>query len=67
MNIKDCEGCVMSVNVYHYVKCIWFHKNLICPCSTCLVKVMCNDTCDLLEEHTERVENENLRFSLFEN
>ena len=56
-----CKGCVMAEYIYSYVECVWFSKTLICPCSTCLVKVMCNDTCDLLEAHTERVENEKKR------
>lgn len=46
MNIEDCEGCHTE-----HDECLWFSKNLICPCSTCLVKVMCTNSCELLDNH----------------
>ncbi len=42
---NDCKGCYsksrnnICVRMHHY-------KNGICPCVTCLIKVMCMEACD---------------------
>jgi len=47
-NKKDCEGCA----TYNKDKgCIWFDDGLICPCSIYLIKVMCLNKCELLDNH----------------
>ena len=43
----DCEGCRIRNTDY----CMWFEKDLNCPCSICLVKVMCVASCEPLEKH----------------
>jgi hypothetical protein len=53
MKRKDCEGCE---TISYGDLCPYFDKNLMCPCSICLVKSMCIDSCDLLEEHRKRIE-----------
>lgn len=51
MKIEDCEGCT----IIEYSECSWFSETLICPCSICLVKVVCTDACDLLIDHSKRL------------
>ena len=43
MTDKECKGCTISsqCTVQQYSK----GTNLICPCSICLVKVICNNDC----------------------
>lgn len=52
MKKKDCEGC-LSINedIDDNDCCIWFNKGLICPCSICLVKVMCVCYCNPMKEY----------------
>lgn len=52
MKIEDCEGCKTRVNTG---ECIWFNESLVCPCASCLIKVMCSSRCDLLRDHTAKV------------
>lgn len=51
MKRKDCEGCV----IIDKNNCSWFEESLTCPCSICLIKVMCTHTCDLLIRHQVKV------------
>lgn len=44
MNKEDCKGCIVYERDLRF--CSWFHKDLICPCSICLVKAMCEDMCE---------------------
>ena len=44
MNIEDCEEC----NTLKWKDiCPWYHEDLDCPCSKCLVKMMCSFSCIL--------------------
>ncbi len=59
MKEEDCVGC----STYEHnniksrrVKCAWFNEKLICPCPTCLIKMMCRTECDLLIRHKEDAE-----------
>ncbi len=45
MKIEDCEGCR---TIKDRTSCGWYHESLTCPCSICLIKVMCITQCDLL-------------------
>lgn len=48
MDDKLCEGCR---TYYHatYPTCLWkpVHGKHTCPCVTCILKPVCNMTCDL--------------------
>ena len=63
MKIKDCEGCPIrrskdeSWNSYN---CPWFKKDMICPCSICLVKMMCSDRCSWFVRHQIKVHDPDL-------
>jgi hypothetical protein len=52
MEISDCKGCRSrqfkdnKVRTYSYEQKLKAVANLpICPCATCIVKVMCNAAC----------------------
>jgi hypothetical protein len=54
-----CEGCLTYEEIYKqscnfaYVR---YDKDvLICPCSICLVKMVCIDACPLLKEHRNKI------------
>jgi hypothetical protein len=49
MNREDCEGCKDENKDKD--GCSWFNKTVICPCSTCLIKVMCTIPCGLFSRH----------------
>jgi hypothetical protein len=51
MKVEDCEGCIDN----KIEGCIWFEKSLTCPCSICLIKIMCLVPCDLLKKHIDEV------------
>jgi hypothetical protein len=51
-NIKDCEGCAATRLTSG---CPWFSETLICPCSICLIKVMCKVGCDLFWKHATEI------------
>lgn len=55
-NIEDCEGCIIDPPYYTYT-CTWFYKNEVCPCSICLIKVMCGTKCDLFESYQVKIHN----------
>ena len=57
MKREDCEGCITSNK---NGKCIWFDKDLTCPCINCLVKVMCLNECQLLKNHIEKMKDINI-------
>lgn len=53
MKKEDCEGC----HVYKYLpdeNCRWFREDSTCPCSICLVKVMCTDSCQLIKDYINK-------------
>lgn len=52
MNIEDCEGCGASIIGD---RCSCFDKRITCPCSTCLIKVMCKVGCNLLWDHLAKI------------
>lgn len=52
-NDCDCEGCLDLRNG----SCNWFEETLICPCSICIIKVMCKNPCDLLDKHISKIKN----------
>lgn len=51
MKKEDCEGC----NSHGNKECMWFEKHSTCPCSTCLIKMMCLVPCDLLIKHINKI------------
>jgi len=53
MDIEDCKGC--KTRLGSIGNCIWFNESLVCPCASCLIKVMCLNECELLQEHTSKV------------
>ena len=66
--MKDkCTGCVMVKN-----RCILLNSitELVpnCPCSTCLVKMICtyDDTCDLYSEHMDKLVDDRYKERVFE-
>jgi len=64
MNIKEiCEGCITYENRTSMTySCYWVcieksehnSKDLICPCSICLIKMMCVSACEELLEHQRK-------------
>ncbi len=46
--LKDCEGCY-SKRVSSFCNSMYRFTNDECPCAMCLIKVMCNDSCDEYE------------------
>jgi hypothetical protein len=52
MDIKECEGCATlgSTN-----SCSYCNDKLTCPCSICLIKAMCNESCDEFEEYRRKI------------
>jgi len=68
MSHAICPGCITYGEVekvrdvqnkdghYDTPKCAIrpYHNGVFCPCSTCLVKMVCEDTCDRLTEYKER-------------
>jgi hypothetical protein len=57
--MKDtCKGCITHDDELADYKCYWdsHNKDGSCPCSKCLVKVMCNVACDVFEEWNCRIE-----------
>ena len=52
MNKEDCKGCRTNSNTGN---CIWLTESLVCPCASCLIKVMCINKCDLLQDHTTKI------------
>ena len=50
---KVCEGCVTYAKLNENNTCLMPHmKNGIpCPCSQCLIKMVCNEVCAKLEEY----------------
>lgn len=49
----DCEGCRTRANNY----CMWFDEDLFCPCSVCLIKMMCLEACELLNKYITEIDN----------
>jgi len=46
LDTKECDGCAIRNRCDlkpHYIDCYGNEK--ICPCSTCLVKGICKDSC----------------------
>jgi len=51
MKKEDCsckENCNMN-------SCMWYRADLICPCSNCLIKMMCVEGCDAYNEYVKKV------------
>ncbi len=43
MNINDCKGClVYEKNIYCTIK---KSPTIMCPCTNCIVKMICNIPC----------------------
>lgn len=53
-----CKGCYSNVASMcdHYCSYTKYSPNAECPCSECIVKVMCNDPCDKFEEFMDNLE-----------
>ncbi len=52
MVAEDCKGCL---NSYHKGGCRWFNLKLSCPCSTCLIKMMCDIPCDTFDKYVIKI------------
>ena len=51
MKVEDCHGCMVDPS---YI-CVWFNKDEVCPCSICLVKIMCRTSCDLFARYRVKI------------
>jgi len=52
--LSICSGC----NMYIENNCVGYYlpiieDTVVCPCSTCLVKMVCRDMCEDLRNHRE--------------
>jgi hypothetical protein len=52
---EDCEGC-RTKNASGKT-CSKFRFNLVCPCSICLIKIMCMEPCDIFDSYIEKIRN----------
>jgi hypothetical protein len=56
-----CEGCRSFLN--YYMECgftKWGEKMIPkCPCSICLIKIMCTSSCKPFDIHIENLKNSN--------
>jgi len=54
MKKEDCIGCKEH---FQYTNEIYrrFKEDIVCPCSICLIKVMCTRGCDLYTEHMDKI------------
>jgi hypothetical protein len=52
MKKKDCEGC-LTLDEEVEGDCPWYNEDLICPCSICLIKVMCSTYCNQMKEYID--------------
>ena len=60
MKKKDCDGCLVNKNNrLGHDGCKWLNTEIACPCSKCLIKVMCSNTCDLFYKHNIRIHKYN--------
>ncbi len=57
-----CPGCATYVKVGRIIRdtinapqCVInpYHKRRTCPCSKCLIKMICEETCDKLEDYRD--------------
>ncbi len=48
MKEEDCIGCLDDKEL-----CRWFDKFLRCPCSICLIKMVCKHRCEALIEYSK--------------
>lgn len=55
MNNKNCEGCLSTIKVDGI--CSLYKENIVCPCSICLIKVICVVNCELLIGYTHRTKD----------
>lgn len=56
---KHCFGCVAYntlSNPKDKVQCAFSFSNIDgrCPCTTCIVKVLCNEICDLFVDYCDK-------------
>ncbi len=47
----DCKGCLGIDHDCYYDSYI---EELKCPCTICLIKVVCNEACNSFDEFTEQ-------------
>ncbi len=52
MKKEDCEGC-LTPDKDEEDNCIWYNKELICPCSICIIKVVCLTYCDPMKKYID--------------
>jgi hypothetical protein len=48
---RGCKGCAATEDCYMRT---WYEIDgikMVCPCSICLVKTMCQQNCDLIREY----------------
>jgi hypothetical protein len=66
MNINDCKGCYSNNKGLGVSKCTIRHDmkqhpdiftdcSGICPCATCIVKMVCNSGCPEYNTYIERI------------
>lgn len=47
--MNNCSGCIdYEEYVDGYEDCMMYNENGSCPCTNCIVKVVCEDPCDKL-------------------
>ncbi len=57
--MKHCKGCYAYTRTERSPCSIsGYNKKGECPCTTCIIKVMCNKTCDDFFWFQERTEDE---------
>jgi len=45
MTINHCEGCLTTTSKTTYCTFIFYNNEGQCPCSKCIVKMMCERAC----------------------
>ena len=59
---KHCFGCIAYHEVYEFekdVECSFQFSNIdgLCPCTNCIVKVICNQICDPFVDYCDKGED----------
>jgi len=63
--MKNCEGCAAACDVN--LRAANNEENQICPCTNCLVKMICSRTCEeyyMFHQHTYEWIKEQKRFAI---
>jgi hypothetical protein len=58
--MDNCDGCRLhGIDYYDQITCLPHNKDGSCPCSFCLVKIMCDDFCDKADDWWNNIERLN--------